>query len=204
LNLVVLFLHVVCFDFWSSFPVELALTDNEFFRMKFTTSRIIALGFHAAVLFAGGIHAEDMIAVEAAAAATLTPKEPVKSEGCSLEDPKVLATPGGPSKRLKLGDRHLRLFVPKNYDPRTPAPLIIAFHDFNVSAPEFEKVTQLSNSAYNKDAIVVYPEASQDVRSPATTILFRYKVLTPPSRAAGCPTPTHPPTSTISISPKSC
>lgn len=89
-----------------------------------------------------------------------------KSDGCNLEDAKLVATPGGESKRLKLGDRYLRVSLPERYDAKTPAPLILAFHDFNLTASEFESLTHLSDPRYNKDAVVVYPEAYRDVCAP--------------------------------------
>lgn len=69
------------------------------------------------------------------------------------------AQPGGPSKGIKIGERIVRISVPKNYEPTTPAPLIVAYHDKGMSAEEMEKLTHLSDSALNSDYIVLYPEA---------------------------------------------
>jgi poly(3-hydroxybutyrate) depolymerase len=88
---------------------------------------------------------------------------PVKSKGCSVEF-KFAAAPGGESKRLKIGeDRFIRITLPQNYVHGTPAPLILAFHDKNMTAKDMEDKTLLSSPSYNKDAIVVYPEAKLEV-----------------------------------------
>jgi hypothetical protein len=131
--------------------------------MKLKTTSIFALAFQATLLIGGAALAKESAATDVVSEAT--PKPPIKSEGCGLSEPKISAKPGGPSKRMKLGDRYLRVSLPKNYELNVPAPLIVAYHDFNISASEFEKLTMLSNQAYNKDAIVVYPEASHDVSS---------------------------------------
>ncbi|TID19543.1 ferulic acid esterase (FaeA) [Venturia nashicola] len=69
------------------------------------------------------------------------------------------AQPGGPSKGIKIGERIVRISVPKNYEPTRPAPLILAYHDKGMTAEEMEKLTHLSNPLLNPDYIVVYPEA---------------------------------------------
>src|ERR1700759_4641691 len=143
---------------------KLRLWVRTSFTMKPRTASLLFLALRATLLLCGSVSAEEPVAVEVVS--EQTPKTPVKSAGCSLENSKLSAIPGGPSKRLKLGDRYLRLSLPKNYDPKVPAPLIVAYHDFNNTALEFEESTMLSHEAYNKDAIVVYPEAIQDVSSP--------------------------------------
>ena len=132
--------------------------------MKLSTTSLLFLSLKATLLLCGSVSAEEPVAVDEVSEPT--PKLPVKSEGCDLEKPKLLAVPGGPSKRLKLGERHLRLSLPKNYDPKVPAPVIVAYHDSNSTALEFEESTMLSHQAYNKDAIVIYPEVSKDVSIP--------------------------------------
>jgi hypothetical protein len=89
--------------------------------------------------------------------------EPVKSEGCNIKDFKFPASPGGESKALKLGNRILRVSLPQNYKHGEPAPLILAFHDRNQTAADFEKVSLLSKPDHNVDSIVVYPQAEKDV-----------------------------------------
>lgn len=75
------------------------------------------------------------------------------------------AQPGGPSKGIKIGERIVRISVPKNYEPATPAPLIVAYHDRGMTAEEMEKLTRLSDPALNPDYIVLYPEAFEVRRS---------------------------------------
>jgi poly(3-hydroxybutyrate) depolymerase len=88
---------------------------------------------------------------------------PVASKGCAIADLKFPATPGGPSKALKFGDRTVRITLPKNYVRGTPAPLILAYHDQNSTAIEMEAISLLSRLDRNPDAIVVYPQAGVDV-----------------------------------------
>jgi hypothetical protein len=88
---------------------------------------------------------------------------PEYTYGCELTVPDLMAPPGGDSVQEELRGRHYRISLPQNYDGRSPSPLIIAFHDFNVTASEFEKLSHLSDPKYNKDAIVMYPEATHDV-----------------------------------------
>lgn len=69
------------------------------------------------------------------------------------------AQPGGPSKGIKIGERIVRISVPKNYEATTPAPLIVAYHDKGMTAEDMEKLTRLSDSSLNSEYIVLYPEA---------------------------------------------
>jgi hypothetical protein len=84
--------------------------------------------------------------------------ESTRSHGCTkpFDFP---AEAGGPSKGIQIGDRKVRITLPKNYKHDVPAPLILAFHDKNMTASEMAEVTQLSNSRLNPDHIIVYPEA---------------------------------------------
>ncbi|KAF2669459.1 hypothetical protein BT63DRAFT_413885 [Microthyrium microscopicum] len=85
-----------------------------------------------------------------------------QSSGCDTEF-SFVASPGGETKRLKFGkERHFRISLPSRYVHGTPAPVIIAIHDANMTAKDFETTTLLSSPAYNKDAIVIYPEAKTD------------------------------------------
>ncbi|QDS70057.1 hypothetical protein FKW77_004256 [Venturia effusa] len=69
------------------------------------------------------------------------------------------AQSGGPSKGIKIGERIVRVTIPKDYEPTKPAPLIVAYHDKGMTAEEMEKLTHLSDPALNSEYIVVYPEA---------------------------------------------
>lgn len=88
----------------------------------------------------------------------LTLVQAQRENGCSrpFEFP---AQPGGPSKGIKIGERIVRISIPKNYWPTIPAPLIVAYHDKGMTAEEMEKLTRLSDPTLNQDYIVVYPEA---------------------------------------------
>jgi hypothetical protein len=88
---------------------------------------------------------------------------PVASKGCATADLKFPATPGGPSKALKFGDRIVRVTLPKNYVHGTPTPLILAFHDQNSTATEMEAISLLSREERNPNTIVVYPQAGVEV-----------------------------------------
>jgi hypothetical protein len=55
--------------------------------------------------------------------------------------------------------REVRLTLPKRYNPMIPAPLILVYHDREVSTEEMLKSTAMSNHELNPEAIVVYPTA---------------------------------------------
>jgi hypothetical protein len=106
--------------------------------------------------------------------------QPVKSKGCKV-DFKFAASPGGESQRVKIGkDRFIRITLPQNYNHGIPAPMIFAFHDRNMTAKDMEELTLLSTPAYNKEAIVVYPEPKTDVscayRYPIANILTMNRI----------------------------
>jgi hypothetical protein len=114
-----------------------------------------------------------LLASPALAAPDQTPSRPPKrSAGCisdpSAPQPPFLATPGsGASKRLRIGDRFVHVALPMRYDAaKSPAPLIVAFHDYDGDVHAFERATLLASPQYNRDAVVVYPEAAVDVRFP--------------------------------------
>jgi poly(3-hydroxybutyrate) depolymerase len=54
-------------------------------------------------------------------------------------------------------DRQYHIYIPKNYDINTPAPLILSFHGRNQDMLQQERVSQLSSSDINSDSIVIYP-----------------------------------------------
>jgi hypothetical protein len=88
----------------------------------------------------------------------LTLVQAERKNGCSYNHD-FPATPGGPSKGIKIGERIVRISIPKNYWPTIAAPLIVAYHDKDMTAQEMENLTRLSDSTLNPDYIVVYPEA---------------------------------------------
>lgn len=87
----------------------------------------------------------------------------VLSQGCGKAvDAQV--RPGDASKELTIqrnaggGERRYLLHLPVGYSPQDPSALILSFHDKGQTTTEFENETQLSNSEFNSNAIVVYPE----------------------------------------------
>ena len=54
--------------------------------------------------------------------------------------------------------RHYRLYVPSNYDPTQPAPLVVMMPGHRVSIYELENYTHLPRTAEQQGAIVVYAE----------------------------------------------
>jgi hypothetical protein len=169
--------------------------------MRLNTTSLLACAFQA--LLSGVVLADGPPEVK-----DIAPGTPIRSEGCDLQDAKLFAEPGGPSKRMKLGDRYLRITLPKRYDPKVPAPLVLAYHGVNSTSADFEKLTLLSHAGYNNDMVVVYPEASEGVRSPS---LF-HSLLTHTLRANGCPPLHHrkasttlpSPTPSSRVSPRAC
>jgi hypothetical protein len=123
--------------------------------------------------------------------------QPVKSKGCKV-DFKFAALPGGESKRVKIGkDRFIRITLPQDYKHGTPVPMIFAFHDRNMTAKDMENLTLLSTPAYNKEAIVVYPEAKTDVSCPQRYQIASFLTL---NRVDGSLTLNHHQVRTILIS----
>lgn len=61
--------------------------------------------------------------------------------------------------RVKLGDRDFLLYVPRNYDPPTPAPLILSYHGGSRDAEHQAQLDQFNSTFFNKDYLVVYPNA---------------------------------------------
>jgi poly(hydroxyalkanoate) depolymerase family esterase len=63
------------------------------------------------------------------------------------------------------GTLSFRGYVPSNYNPAAPLPLVVALHGCGQSADEFAQLTQLDQLAEAKKFIVVYPEQSKDANS---------------------------------------
>lgn len=58
--------------------------------------------------------------------------------------------------------RPFNVFVPTNYSPSTPVPLIIALHGFYQSGAKFEKYLNLTPIAQADDIIYVHPDGTAD------------------------------------------
>lgn len=88
-----------------------------------------------------------------------------KSSGCGQPTPFGLTQGGtGRSNALTFGtmdgtQRQYLLHIPENYDSNTPAGLILAYAGRGESAENHESTTQLSESSYNPNDIVLYPKA---------------------------------------------
>ena len=59
------------------------------------------------------------------------------------------------------GDRPFTLVLPNNYQPGTPAPLIIALHGYTANTPYADSYFQLSKAADQKGILTVYPSGSK-------------------------------------------
>ena len=68
-------------------------------------------------------------------------------------------------KRLRMkssgGGRSYLLYVPKNYDQNKKNPLIFSFHGKGRNALYQQAASNMSNSDWNDDHIVVYPQGLQ-------------------------------------------
>jgi polyhydroxybutyrate depolymerase len=60
------------------------------------------------------------------------------------------------------GDRPFTLVLPNNYQPGTPAPLIIALHGYTANTPYADSYFQLSKVADQKGILTIYPSGSKD------------------------------------------
>lgn len=98
------------------------------------------------------------------------------STGCGLPLPHDLK-PGTSTHNVTISSRSVIgtttqreyiLHLPANYSTHEPAPLIFAFHGQQQPAWSMEKISQLSDPAFNKDAIVVYP-SGMDVQAPGVS-----------------------------------
>ena len=71
-------------------------------------------------------------------------------------------TPGGNSTNHTIYsgglNRSYLLYLPPNYDMKTPAPTILSFHGNNRNASEQEQLSQFSNSTFNNNSIAIYPQ----------------------------------------------
>lgn len=76
------------------------------------------------------------------------------SSGCDLEQ----SVPVGQTTNVTLlDDRWFLLYFPDNYDPSTPAPLILSYHGGNRNASEQLELDMLTTPFFNEDYVVVYP-----------------------------------------------
>jgi len=88
--------------------------------------------------------------------------EAAPSDGCGND---LLAgqSPGGASqlRYMTLANgtqRTYKIYIPQNYNKTVPAPIIISYHGRGESGALQEGKVKLSQSAFNKDYIAVYPD----------------------------------------------
>jgi polyhydroxybutyrate depolymerase len=60
------------------------------------------------------------------------------------------------------GDRPFTLVLPNNYQPGTPAPLIIGLHGYTANTPYANSYFQLGKVADSKGVLTVYPSGTKD------------------------------------------
>ena len=60
------------------------------------------------------------------------------------------------------GDRPFTLVLPSNYQPSTPAPLIIALHGYTAESPYAQSYFALGKVADEKGILTVFPSGSKD------------------------------------------
>jgi polyhydroxybutyrate depolymerase len=60
------------------------------------------------------------------------------------------------------GERPFTLVLPSNYQPGTPAPLIIGLHGYTAESPYAESYLSLGKVADEKGILTVYPSGSKD------------------------------------------
>lgn len=79
------------------------------------------------------------------------------STGCDADYLGTLST--DETTNVTLGDRWYLLYLPENYTPSSPAPVILSYHGANRDALDQQELDLLSTPYFNKDYIVVYPNA---------------------------------------------
>ncbi len=83
--------------------------------------------------------------------------------GCSDEtDPSTAAGGSGPLPTTFGGDRPVELFVPPDYDPAVPAPLVILLHGYSVGGALQELLFRLRPLAEQHGALYAYPDGTVD------------------------------------------
>ena len=55
-------------------------------------------------------------------------------------------------------DSQYHVYIPSNYNPNTPNPLIFSIHGRTENMMQQERVSQLSNPAFNPSSIVICPQ----------------------------------------------
>lgn len=75
------------------------------------------------------------------------------SPGCSTDHAPQLDT----TVNINIGDRRYLLYLPVNYEPNKPAPLVLSYHGGTRTAESQQALDLLTTTYFNQDYIVVYP-----------------------------------------------
>lgn len=81
-------------------------------------------------------------------------------------------------------ERQYLMYVPPNYDPNKPLPLVMAIHGLGGNAADFEKQTGLDGEAAKEGFIVVYPQATRWLGSGGWTAWDTNNGIIPPGSHA--------------------
>lgn len=100
--------------------------------------------------------------------------EAASSSGCDLNQ----SVQVGQTSNITVGDRWYLLYFPEEYNPTEAAPLILSFHGGNRNASQQQQLDLLSTTFFNKDHVVVYPNAID-----ASSMTRTYECPLPPPEA---------------------
>lgn len=64
--------------------------------------------------------------------------------------------------------RSYLVFVPPNYNPLVPTPVILSYHGGTQTAEDQLRLDQLTNPEFNTEAFVIYPQGINVCRSPCS------------------------------------
>lgn len=78
------------------------------------------------------------------------------SAGCAADQGKVKTED---TTSVDLDDRNYLLYLPKNYEPTEPAPLILSYHGGGRDAQRQQALDRFNSTHFNKDYIVAYPNS---------------------------------------------
>ncbi|KAJ4420112.1 hypothetical protein N0V82_004559 [Gnomoniopsis sp. IMI 355080] len=75
------------------------------------------------------------------------------SPGCTIDNSVALDT----TLNVTLGARRYLLYIPINYRPDKPAPVVLSYHGGTRTAESQQALDRLSTTYFNQDHIIVYP-----------------------------------------------
>ena len=71
-------------------------------------------------------------------------------------------------------NRTYRIHLPSNYNPNTPAPLVLSYHGHGQNMVKQEALSQFSNDGINPNMIAVYPQGLKGAVSGALLTFSRH------------------------------